>query len=494
MTSAAVTDSVGAPIVTDGHRVIGFIQTFCRYTKGPLAGQLIVLRPWQVELILELYRLDPATMRRVYRRGLWGVAKKNGKTMMGAALALYALIADGETGAEVYSVAGDRDQARICFDDAMAMVRLEPELAAVCRVRDNQATILHLASGSTYRAISADAPTADGYNPSFVVFDEVHVQPNAKLWEVMTQGTGTRTKAMVLGITTAGYDLNTLCGRLYKMGKSAKKPSGFAFKWYEPADPLCDYRDERVWYEANPGLGDFQLIEDFRQAAAEAAERGGESAFYRYRLNMWRGSVESWLAFGLWAKLAHPELKLTEREPVVLGFDGSFNGDSTALVAVTTGRETPHVQVIEAWERPEGIDGQDWQVPITEVEARIVKACEEYAVREVACDPFRWQRSMQVLTDAGVPISAFTTGSPARMVPATTLFSDMVRDGLLTQDGDPRLADHIANAKIKRDQRGPRIVKDTTAKHIDLAVAAIVALERATIGKDVEPEPIGEIW
>lgn len=105
----------GLPFETDGHRVIRFIETFCRNVNGPFAGQLIKLRPWQVELILELYRLDPVTRRRVYRRGLWGLPRKNGKTMIGACLALYHLLADNEIGAEVYSVAGDRDQARICF-------------------------------------------------------------------------------------------------------------------------------------------------------------------------------------------------------------------------------------------------------------------------------------------------------------------------------------------------------------------------------------------
>jgi phage terminase large subunit-like protein len=111
MTAQALT---GIPFETDGHRVIRFIEAFCRNVNGPFAGQLIRLRPWQKDLILELYRLD-STGRRVYRRGLWGLARKNGKTMIGACLALYHLLADNEMGAEVYSVAGDRDQARICF-------------------------------------------------------------------------------------------------------------------------------------------------------------------------------------------------------------------------------------------------------------------------------------------------------------------------------------------------------------------------------------------
>ena len=470
-----------APVAfaTDGHRVIRFIETFCRNVNGPFAGQLIRLRPWQKELILELYRLD-STGRRVYRRGLWGLARKNGKTMLGACLALYALLADGETGAEVYSVAGDRDQARICFDTAMRMVRLEPELSAVCVIRDAQATILHPASGSVYKALSADYATAEGYNPSFVVFDEVHVQKNAKLWAVMTNGSATRERACVLGITTAGYDMDTLCGRLYKMGlKGTVK--GFMFRWFEPADRNCDWKDERAWREANPGLGDFQNIEDFRAAAAEAEARGGENEFRRYRLNQWTGSVEAWLPYGSWDRLAHPEHALQEGEAVVLAFDGSFSGDSTAIVACTTDREVPFLTKLALWERPDSTEGEGWRVDIAEVERTIVELCKQYSVREIDADPYRWQRSLQVLANLGLPMVEYLTTSPARMVRACTIFSDYVRDGALEHDGDADLAKHIANAKLKTDYKGPRIVKETSSstKHIDLAICAVIALERA---------------
>ena len=473
----------GIPFETDGHRVIRFIEAFCRNVNGPYAGQLIKLRPWQVELILELYRLDPKTHRRVYRRGLWGLARKNGKTMLGACLALYHLLADNEIGAEVYSVAGDRDQARICFDTAMKMVRMEPELAAVCTIRDAQATIIHSASNSVYKALSADYATAEGYNPSFVVFDEVHVQKNSKLWAVMTNGSATRERACVLGITTAGFDLDTLCGRLYRMGQKGNVP-GFMFRWFEPHRKDCDWLDEASWREANPGLGDFQNIEDFRAAAAEASARGAENEFRRYRLNQWTGSVEAWLPYGAWSKLGPPQREVTpleDGEEIVLAFDGSFSGDSTAIVAATTQRPVPYLQKMALWEKRIDIDDETWRVPIEEVEAKIVELCKQYAVREVACDPYRWQRSMQVLADLGVPIVEYLTTSPARMVRASTLFSDYVRDEMLEHDGDADLARHIDAAKLKTDYKGPRIVKEysSSTRHIDLAIAAVVALDRA---------------
>lgn len=482
---SVASDKATAPVAfaTDGLRVIRFIEGYCRNVNGPYAGHLIKLRPWQVDLILELYRLDPATRRRVYRRGLWGLARKNGKTMLGACLALYHLIADNEIGAEVYSVAGDRDQARICFDTAMRMVRMEPELLAVCTIRDAQATIIHTASHSVYKALSADYATAEGYNPSFVVFDEVHVQRNSKLWSVMTNGSATRERACVLGITTAGYDLDTLCGRLYRMGVKGAVP-GFMFRWFEPSRKDCDWINEASWYEANPGLGDFQNIEDFRATAAEAKARGAENEFRRYRLNQWTGSVEAWLPFGTWERLGPPDADvepLADGELIILAFDGSFSGDSTAIVACTIDRPVPYLQRMALWEKRDGIDDDTWRVDIAEVEKTIVDLCKVYAVREVACDPYRWQRSMQVLQELGIPIVEYLTTSPARMVRASTLFSDYVRDGMLAHDGDPDLARHVANAKLKTDYKGPRIVKEysSSTRHIDLAIAAVVALDRA---------------
>jgi len=473
---------LGEDFPTDGHRVIRFIEAFCRNVNGPQAGKLIKLRDWQKELILELFRLD-RNGRRVYRRGLWGLARKNGKTLLGACLALYMLVADGEIGAEVYSVAGDTDQARICFDTAMKMVKMEPELSAVCVIRDAKATILHPSSNSVYKVLSSDYATAEGYNPSFVVFDEVHVQKNSKLWAVMTNGSATRERACVLGITTAGFDLDTLCGRLYRMGQKGGV-HGFMFRWFEPRRKDCDWQDEAAWSEANPGLGDFQNIEDFRVAASEAKARNAENEFRRYRLNQWTGSVEAWLSYGSWERLGPPEtviLPLEDGEEIVIAFDGSFSGDSTAIVGCTVNRPIPLLTKLALWEKRPDIDGDDWRVDIAQVEDEIVELCKKYAVREVACDPYRWQRSMQVLADAGIPIVEYLTTSPARMVRATTLFSDYVRDGMLEHDGDADLARHIANAKLKTDYKGPRIVKEysSSTRHIDLAIAAVAALDRA---------------
>jgi phage terminase large subunit-like protein len=177
---------------------------------------------------------------------------------------------------------------------------------------------------------------------------------------------------------------------------------------------------------------------------------------------------------------------------VVLGFDGSFNNDSTALVVVSCPQgedDKPYVDVVAAWEKPSDA-GNEWSVPIFDVEDEIRKACRRWQVREIVCDPFRWARTYQVLEDEGLPVVEFPQ-SPARMIPATQRFYEAVLNKTLAHSGDPRLARHLSNCVLRTDSRGSRLSKD--AKHsprkIDLAVSAVMALERACQEPEVEPIP-----
>jgi phage terminase large subunit-like protein len=242
--------------------------------------------------------------------------------------------------------------------------------------------------------------------------------------------------------------------------------------WWEPSDPNADHHLRATWVEANPGLGDLVALEDFESAVL----RTPEAEFRTKRCNQWVTSSETWLPHGAWDDVKD-EREIPDGARVVLGFDGSFNGDSTALVAVSV-EETPHIQVVEAWERP--VDDTDWQVPIIDVEAIIRAACKRWQVVEIACDPFRWARTYQVLEGEGLPIVEFPQ-SPARMTPATTRFYEAVMNKSVTQSGDVRLARHIGNAVLKADSRGTRIYKEHkhSQRRIDLAVAAVMAFDRA---------------
>jgi phage terminase large subunit-like protein len=469
-----------APARTEGAAVARFIETFCRPSK---LSARIELRAWQRELINELFTLRADGLRR-YRQALIGMPRKNGKSTISAALALYGLLMDDEPGPEVYSVAGDRMQAGIVFREAKAMIEAEPELSNKCRIYAYHIEVPE--TGGIYRTLSAEAPRAQGLNPSLVIFDEVHVQPNEDLWSAMVTGMATRRQPLIIGITTAGYDKGTLCGRLYERGKRIQsgevEDAGFFMRWWEPADPQADWLDPAVWAEANPAYGDFLVPGFFEDLIGDPRQpRTPESVFRRYHLNQWTSSKEAWLPHGVWEQLAAPHRQVEPGEPVILFFDGAWTGDSVALVGCTV--NNPHVFVRGHWEpqRGEPIDPD-------EIDAAVQEAHAELNVKRMGCDPFLWRREIIGWRQQGLPVVEWPTNAISRMAPACSEFYRGAVDKRFTHDGDPRLARHIRNAAIKDDRNGRRIVKQSSATKIDLAVAAVGAYDMARkSGADKRP-------
>jgi len=326
---------------------------------------------------------------------------------------------------------------------------------------------------SVYRVLSADAELQQGLNPSFVVFDEVHVQPNRDLWDAMVLGMGTRSHPLIIGITTAGFDRDSLAWSLYDHGKRLEAgelaDAEFYFQWSEPSDYAADWRDPAVWKEANPALGDLLLPE----ALEDDATKTPESAFRRFHLNQWTTTREAWLPHGAWEDCRSGGVEAGAE--VVVGLDGSWTGDSTALVGCSIADR--HLFVLGAWEKPP--DVTDWTVPFEEVEEKLHEALGTYRVREIAADPFLWRPQLIRWAEGGLPVHEWPTNSLARIVPACREFYEAVMTKGLSHDGDARLARHVANAVVKTDRYGMRIVKDTTARKIDLAVAAVIAHDRA---------------
>jgi phage terminase large subunit-like protein len=363
------------------------------------------------------------------------------------------------------------------FEAAKAMVVQDPALSRVVKVYRNSLEVP--ATGSTYRALSAEAYSKEGYNPSCVIFDEVHVQPDSALWDVMRLGMGTRERPLMLGITTAGALVNSkgepsFCHEKYLYGKRVEsgeiEDPAFFFRWWEPADPRADHTDPKVWAEANPSLGKV-----LRPAAlASAARTTAEQEFRAKHLNLWVASLQSWLPAGAWADCADPAVEVAG--PVVLGFDGSWSNDSTALIGCTV-TARPHLFVVGLWERPPGQKG--WRVPKGEVMATIRQTCADLEVVRVVADPAYWGRELQDLADEDLPIVEFPANSSARMVPATKTFEDTVLDRGLTHDGNPALTRHVGNARVRVTTAGRVITKDhkDSPLKIDAAVAAVYALD-----------------
>ncbi len=208
------------------------------------------------------------------------------------------------------------------------------------------------------------------------------------------------------------------------------------------------------------------------------------------RCNVFASGLRAWLSTGAWDACADPHVSIEPGAEVVVGFDGSFNNDSTAIVIVSRD-DVPHIEVGECWERPADA-GPGWSVPIADVEVELREICRRYYVREILADPFRWPRSLQILGEDGLPAVEFPQ-SPARMMPATARFYTAVLNRQLTHSGDPRLTRHIDAAVLKVDSRGQPITKESThsARRIDLAVAAVMAFDRAAAP---EVAPLPAIW
>lgn len=474
-----------------GWQVAEFINTFAIQTKETVAGQAgesMQLRDWQHELLKHLFAVDK-TGKLLHRTALIGMARKNGKSAIGSGIALQSLIM-GVAGGEVYSCAADKEQARIVFGDAKKMIEAEPELSELCNVYRDAIEVP--STGSVYRVLSSEAFTKEGLSPTMVIFDELHAAPNRELWDTMLLGMGARREPLAIAITTAGVKSDSTgqdstAYSLYQYGK--KVASGeiidptFFMAWWE-AENEADHTIPETWMQANPAFGDLNDPKDFEAMC----KRTPEPEFRTKRCNQWVSSTNAWLPNGSWEPLKSERI-ISNDVPVILGFDGSFSGDASVIIGVTQEAE-PHIFMVKAWEK-QPTDDDDWRVDSLEVEDTIIQFCQTHNVKEIACDPFRWQRTMQVLQELGLPVVEWPSTSPARMVPACAKFYDAVVGGKLTHDGNPIITRHLQNAVIKTDRIGPRIVKEhkNSPRKIDAAVASIIGFDRATVSREQEVVP-----
>lgn len=480
----------------DGEFAAMFAEAFGSIGKDGIAGRAgepLALRDWQKELLKALYARDE-NGGLLAQTALIGMPRKNGKSALSsAAIGLYSLIAEGVNGGEVIAVAAEKEQARIVFGEAKRMVE-NSELKDMVQVYKD--SIFVPDTNSVFRVVSAEAYSKEGLNPSRVIMDELHAHKNRELFDVFSLAMGNRGKiGQLVAITTAGVKSDmtgqdSVAYSLYQYGKRVATgeivdPNFFMAWWEAPAE--ADHRLPESWQVANPGFDDIVSRADFESAV----RRTPEAEFRTKRLNQWVSSQLSWLPSGTWEALGN-EQDLDPDDEIILGFDGSFSGDTTAIIGCTipTEDKPAHIFMVKAWEKPVGAD-DSWRVEIQEAENEILAFCARYKVREVVCDPFRWQRSMEVLQDQGVPIVEYPTTSARRMVTACAKFYDAVTEKRLTHDGDAMVARHFSNAITKSDNLGVRIVKENrnSNRRIDCAVAAIAAYDRASAKLETQVIP-----
>lgn len=440
-----------------------FIKEFLVVPRGHGAGKPVKLRDFQREI------LDGAYAAGV-RTALVSLPRGNGKTAFAAMLGLAELFV-GPASAEVLVVASDQRQANITFNLARRMVELNPVLAE--RVHIYRDRLYVPETDSNLIPLPAEYGALQGYDPSLLIVDELHVVTN-EVWEAATTAAGKRPESLTLAISTPASSEDSVMWSLVKHGRAGTDPQ-FYFKEYA-APEGCAVDDREAWKIANPALACKEpfLAEDALEAVRKTIR---EPVFRQLRLGQWAKGVDSWLPFGAWEALADPDRQVDGK--IVLAFDGSASGDSTALIGATV-EKAPHVFVAGLWENPGDLR---WRVPRGEVAERVRYMFAHYDVVELAADPWGWRTELEAWAEehGARRVIEWNTAHARRMAPATDRMYQAVTTGGISHDGNERMAAHFSHAVAKSTALGDLISKDrkNSPRKIDAAVAAIVALDRA---------------
>ena len=274
-----------------------------KHTKGIWAGKPFLLLPWEEQIIRDLFGIVKQDGTRQFHEAYIECGKKSGKSELAAAIALLLLYLDNEPSAEIYGAAGDRNQASLVFDVALQFVVNCPALMKRSKVSKASKQIFNKTNNGVYRVVSAEVGTKAGVNASGVIFDEVFNQPDERLYQILTRGSGdARQNSLILSITTAGFDLNSFCyTTLHTKALNILKGKAVNPTFYPVIYTLeegDDWQKEESWYKANPSLGITVPIERFREAYQIALENPAEENYFKtYRLNTWGSNETSWLPF-----------------------------------------------------------------------------------------------------------------------------------------------------------------------------------------------------
>lgn len=479
------------------------------HTKGRWAGQAFELRPWQAEIIRPLFGTLRKDGLRRFRTCYIEIPRKNGKSELAAAIALYCLAGDNEMGGEVYSAAADRDQAALVFNVAAQMVRNSRTLSAQCKIIDSQKRIVHAPTGSVYRAISAEAYSKHGFNASAVIYDELHAAPTRELWDVLTTSMGARSQPLVVAITTAGWDRNSICWEMHSYASQVRdgivKDDTFLPVIYA-ADLEDDWLDEKVWKRANPALGDFRGLEEMRVSAKRAQKiPAQQNVFRRLYLNQWTEQAERWIDMATWDACAgkvDPEALKGHR--CFVGVDLGSTSDLTAAVLVFPDDAGDYDVIPHFWVPADTVATrtQSGRVPYQQwvdqglihttpgnvtdydfIEHALLEMAKDYDVAEIVFD--RWHAS-QLMTHLKEELGEervvqFGQGFQSMSAPVKEI-ERLILSGGLRHGGHPVLRWMASNVAVRQDPAGNlKIDKLKSNEKVDGMVALAEGIGRAMV-------------
>ena len=488
-------------------RAITFINML-KHTKGSWYGKNFDLLPWQSDIISDIFGTVKENGYRQYNTAYIEIPKKQGKSELAAAVALYLLAGDGEWGAEIYGCAADRQQASIVFDVACQMVEQCPALKKRIKPIMSQKRLVYTPLNSFYQVLSAESFTKHGLNVHGVVFDELHAQPNRALFDVMTHGSGdARKQPLFFLITTAGTDRNSICWEVHQKAKDiieGRKHDRSFYPVIYGADDDDDWSSEAVWYKANPSLGVTVDIDKLYTAFESAKENPAEENLFRQlRLNQWVKQSVRWMPMDAWDKCdfaVDPEA-LKGRE-CYGGLDLSSSTDVTAFVLVFPPKDEDDKYIIlpyfwipedtiDVRVRRDHVPYDTWlgrgQVIATEgnvihygyIERFIEELGEKYHIKEIAFDRWGAVQMTQNLEGMGFTVVPFGQGYKD-MSPPTKELMKLVLEQKIAHGGNVPLRWMMDNVFVRTDPAGNiKMDKEKSTERIDGAVATVMALDRA---------------
>lgn len=473
-------------------------------------GQPFVLPKWQHDIIWDVYGTVTEQGYRQYNYAYLEIPKKNGKTTLIAGLSVYHLTCDPPEG-QIYCCAADRKQAELVYNAAVSMIQQEPELESVFKITDSKKEIKNNITGTTLKVLSAEAYTKHGINPTVVIFDELHAQPNRNLWDVMTFGAGAARKEPLWWIiTTAGDDPDRHSIGWEKHEYARKLTAGEIVdpSWYAKiycAGEEDDIFDEATWYKANPSLGVTIGIDSVRKEAITARNSESSERLFRWlRLNQWISTkAVGWLPLTLW-DTTNGKWNLADLagKTCYAGLDLSSTGDLTGMALIFPPQEgfDDWRIIFESWipednmrerVRKDGVAYDKWvqqkhmnatpgnAIDYDFIKAKIIAASKQYKLKLVAVDPWNSRMLSQELQKENIEIVEVNQNM-ANLSPAMKEIERLLKTGQMTHEVNPVARWCFGNVNCAVDGNGNiKPMKNRSKEKIDLIVALITGFSIA---------------
>lgn len=474
-----------------------------KHVKGELAGQCIELQPWQVFIITTVFGWVDARGRRRFRHVYIEVPRGNGKSALSSAIALYALAADNEAGAECYSFATTRDQTKAVFQTAQLMAKASPDVCKALGITVNAKTITVLRNGSVLEAKSADASSLDGLITHFACVDELHAHKTRAVYDVVETSIGKRAQPLLWVITTAGFDTTGICYEVRSLVTKVldgivEDESRFGIIF--TIDEEDDWKTERACIKANPNWGVSVMPENVLDLLKKAINLpSAANNFKTKHLNVWCSASTAWMDMPAWQQCQQPvSVEEFSGEKCFIGLDLGAKNDITAKVKVFPQQDDDGNMKLyvfcdfylprSAIERSANASYQGWDtlglLHVTEgavsdfaqIEADIRDDLSRYDVQAVAYDPWQMTQMAMALSDDGAPMVEFRN-TVQNMSDPMKMLEALVQNGSIVHPDDPVMTWMMGNVVARLDAKDnifPR--KEHYDKKIDGPVALIMAL------------------